>query len=172
MSQTLHEAPDSNVYGSISHSSWDTLHQLPVADKMALWSEFRDRPIVTWLLGEHFAGTQIDWLEQMLDSGEMAPDDALSAYSAYGPSPSIADWSKLLVPRGVAAEKVAGLRFLGGWSGDRSVHFAAIVNEFQAMTMDSDSSVRAVGEAGVQMFSEASLEAATQERERRIRGQL
>lgn len=168
---TLDETANENLFRAFPHDTWYLLHTLPAASKWRVWRHFKNRPRAMWFLQERLVGSDIDWLRELIDAGEITPDDALSSFRGFGPQPPMAELAKLLVPRGVDPDRIAGLSFSGGWTGDESARYTAIAESFRPMASDHDPSVQAVGAAGVRIFTEASAAAATKERQQRIRGE-
>ena len=84
----------------------------------------------------------------------------------------IEELAKLLVPRGIAPERIAALRELGSWSGSFSAWYQAIVSSYEALSGNDDPSVRAVAVAGIRIFTAARDQAIRNERIQRIRGSL
>ncbi len=167
------EAED-DVYHALPHDSWQVLHMLPAEERTKLWNWSREqRPVARWLLSEHLISDDVGWLAAMLDSGSMTADDVLGAPRGFGgPEPTIEQLARLLVPRGVAPERVAGVALSGSWMGEESDHYASLVSYFERLQQDEDESAREVGTAGVQMFTEARDAAAAREKQQRIRGEL
>jgi hypothetical protein len=102
---SLDESGDNTVYATFTHSSWGALGSLPPAErqKLLVHFSFRDRPVVTWLLRKHLIGWDISWLEELLDSGEMTPEQVLDGYNGglIGcPPPPLERYAQMLVPRG------------------------------------------------------------------------
>src|SRR6266498_1903254 len=87
------------------------------------------------------------------------------------PEPPLDTLAKVLVPRGVEPEDVAGLRYAGFWRGDRSTRYQSIVSSFEELAEDEDPNVKAVAAAGIRIFISARDEAAADERQQRIRGE-
>jgi hypothetical protein len=168
----LRAAQDGQIYRVLTHSSWDRLHLLPRDAKTALWHEFSDRPPVRWLLGQHLLGTDVEWLDDLLESGAISPDRALDFYAGLGPHPDIEDLARVLVPNGVDPRAVASLAQSGTWVGEESTHYASLVERFRGYAESTDTSIAAVGQAGVEIFEEAQHAAEERERIRRVRGEL
>ncbi len=101
----------------------------------------------------------------------ITPEQALSARN-FNQVIGIDEMAKLLIPRGVDANQVAGLAFSGAWWGEESNRYDRLVETFEGYADDEDPSVKVVGRAGVEMFSRARDEAAAKERKARVRGQL
>jgi hypothetical protein len=169
--RALAEADDGHRYRSLPYDAWNMLYRLAGEQKLQLWRRFQNEPVIRHLLQQHLVGTDIDWLEEVLDAGEMTPEDALSCFTGIGPQPPITKLAKLLVPRGVAPENIAWLRHSGGWTGSRSDHYQSIVESFEQMATDEDPSVRAVAAAGRTIFSAARDDAAAWERRQHVRGE-
>lgn len=167
----LEEAAEGETYRALPHDTWDVLHRLPAVQKLAIWRHFKDRPWAGYLLQEHLVGSDVDWLRELIEAGEITPDEALASFRGFGPQPPLEALAKLLVPMGVGPDRIAGLRFSGSWNGDESDRYGSLVNSFQAMAFDDDPSVKAVATAGIRIFSEAREEAAARERRQRIRGE-
>jgi hypothetical protein len=169
--RVLAEADDGQRYKSLPHDAWNMLHRLQAAQKLQLWRRFQTEPIIRYLLQQHLVGSDMAWLEKVLDAGEMTPDDALACFNGFGPHPPITDLAKLLVPRGVAPESIAWLRHAGVWTGNQSDRYQSIIDSFERMATDEDPNVKAVVAAGVSMFSAARDNAAARERSQRVRGE-
>jgi hypothetical protein len=140
--------------------------------KDELWSHFSEQPVARWLLGEHFVGEDISWLEHALDSNLIAVDKALGTYNSLGPHPSVEQLARLLVPRGVEPREIAFMAQGGMWTGEQSAHYTELVEQFQALAASDEEAVAAVGRAGVDAFAAARDEALERERRKRIRGEL
>jgi hypothetical protein len=168
----LRAAPNGQVYRVLTHSSWDRLHLLPRDAKTFLWQEFSDRPPVRWLLGQHLLGADVEWLDDLLESGVISPDRALDLYSGLGPHPNIEDLARILVPKGVDPRAVASLAQSGTWVGEESARYASLVERFRGYVESTDPSIAAVGQAGVEIFEKAQHAAEEKERIRRVRGEL
>jgi hypothetical protein len=130
---SLDESSNDAVYGTFTESSWSTLANLPPAERRDLLVHFKDRPVVTWILRRHLIGWDISWLEELLESGEMTPEEVLAGYNGFSGSPPLEPYARLLVPRGVAPERIAELRLSGSWIGGQSTRYAVLVVEFETM---------------------------------------
>ncbi len=106
-----------------------------------------------------------------LDNGEVTVEEALSANS-FENKVQIDQMAALLVPRGVEPARVAGMASSGAWCGEESAHYEALAEQFAGYAESDDSSVAAVGVAGVEIFSLARDEARERERQGRIRGDI
>jgi hypothetical protein len=169
---SLDESADNAVYATFTPTSWSTLANLPPPERRKLLVHFKDRPVVMWLLRKHLIGWDLSWLEQLLDSGEMTPEEVLAGYNGLSGSPPLEPYARLLVPRGVAPERIAELRLSGIWTGEQSARYAALVAEFEAMRQSDDPHVQAVAAAGVQMYAERQHTALREEHQKRVRGDL
>jgi hypothetical protein len=89
-----------------------------------------------------------------------------------GPDAPIEALAKLLVPRGIDPERIAGLRLDGTYSGNFSSWYQAIISSYETMSGNEDPSVRAVAAAGIKLFTAERDQAVLQERMQRIRGEL
>lgn len=158
-------------YDALPHDGWDALHRLPAEHKTKLWSDLFERSGHT-LLREHLVGEDAAWLKAMLDAGHFNVDDALASYSGFGPHPRIEDLAKVLVPRGVDPERIAGLAQSGTWTGEESHRYTQLAERFQDMADSDDTSVAAVGKAGHDMYVRARDTALEDERLKRVRGDL
>ena len=167
---TLAEAADADVYRALPHDCWDVLYQLPAAQKLTLWHRFSDKPWAGYLLQEHLVGSDVDWLKEMLDGGEITPEESLDSFRGSGPEPPMDALAKLLVPRGVDPDRIAGLRFSGSWMGEESHRYEGIVASFKELASDDDPHVQLVAQAGIRIFSTAQKDAEAKERQERIRG--
>ena len=169
---SLDESADDAIYSAFTHSSWNTLARLPPGERRKLLAHFKDRQVVMWMLRRYLIGFDISWLEELLDSGEMTADEVLAGYDGISGTPPLSPYARLLVPRGVAPERIAELRLLGGWTGPQSTRYAALVAEFEAMRQSDDPHVQAVAAAGQRMSAELRDAAVREEYQRRVRGEL
>jgi hypothetical protein len=169
---SLDESADNAIYATFTHSSWSTLANLPPAERRRLLVHFKERPVVMWLLRKHLLGWDVSWLEELLDSGEMTPEEVLAGYNGLSGSPPLEPYARLLVPRGVAPERIAELRLSGSWTGEQSTRYAVLVAEFEAMRQSDDPHAQAVAAAGVQMYAERRDAALREEHQKRVRGDL
>lgn len=167
---TLEEAESGALFKVFTPSSWDAMHQIAPAYKTGLWLKFAERPAVQWFLFEHLLGPRTDWLQSLLDQGLITPKEALESRDGIGAEPSIEDLARLLIRRGISPEDIAIRAAHGGWVGERSNQFAALVTQFEAMRTSSEDPLRRVGEAGVRIFTEARAAALAEERKRRVQG--
>ena len=46
-----------------------------------------DKPFTNWLVNQHIVGVDIEWLKDVLDSGEISTDEAVMALGASAPGP-------------------------------------------------------------------------------------
>jgi hypothetical protein len=168
----LRNRSESSAYQSLPDEAWHALHRLPSEQKTSLWRALRDDPSLQWLLNQYLVGEDVEWLTEMLDSGDFDLSTALASYSAFGPRPRLEELATLLVPRGVDPAQIAGLAQSGTWSGEESSRYATLVERFSQMADSADPSVSAVGRAGSEIFSEARDLALERERTRRVRGEL
>jgi hypothetical protein len=159
------------IHDALPHSAWETLHHLPTEYKDELWSRFGQGP-ARHLLGEYIVGQDANWLEHALDQGLLTADEALQTYNALGPHPSIEQLARLLMPRGVDAQRIAWVAQGGTWTGEKSARYAELVEQFQTLAASAEEAVAAVGRAGAEMFAVSRDEALIQERRNRIRGEL
>jgi hypothetical protein len=170
MHSRLEHAPTAgHLYQALPHSAWENLYHLPHESKDELWRQFGD---AVYLIGEYLVGVDIDWLEHALDEGLCATDKALSTYNSFGLRPSIEQFARVLVPRGVDPRHVAGLAQLGSWSSDESARYGELIERFETLAASGDEGVAAVGRAGVEMFTVKRDEALAAERRSRVRGEL
>jgi hypothetical protein len=159
------------TYDALPHSTWGVLHHLPLKHKDELWSRFRQGPAGNFL-GKYLVGQDVAWLEHALDEGLLTADEALQTYNEFGPRPSIEQLARLLVPRGVDVRLIASLAQGGSWTGEESARYAELVEQFEGLTASREDAVAAVGRAGAEMFAAARDAALTQERRKRVRGEL
>ena len=162
----IEEAAGGSLYEALGHEGWQTLHLLPRANRTRLLLAF---PATRWFLFEHLVGPDADWLEELIDSGVVTPEEATGARNFHGRI-AIERMAQLLVPRGIEPARIAGLAFSGSWTGEESARYDTLAKEFSAYAESGDSSVAAVGAAGAEMFTRARDEALQRERQRRIRG--
>jgi hypothetical protein len=170
ISRSLSIAGEGRAYGSIPGECWELTCLLPPTSKLELRRQFRDQPVRRWLLNSHMGGADTEWLEELLTAHEISPDEALGFYTSISSDVPIEALAKLLVPRGIVPERIAGLQFYGSWSGSLSFRYQAIINSFEVMSEDDDPSVRAVAEAGIRLFTAERDQAARHEHMQRIRG--
>jgi hypothetical protein len=169
--ETVEEAGPSGAYGSISHSSWRRLHELPAKERLHLWQYFADEPAIAWIMQRHLIGSDVEWLRELIQSQALTPVGALGQVSAFGPSPPLEDLARLLVPLGVPPGEIAYLAQMGTHTGSQSENYQKLVDRFVKWSQSDDTSVRAVGEAAVPMYSALRVDALEREKRRRIRGQ-
>lgn len=165
----LEEAGPGGLFNALGYDVWRALHVLPRANRTALLQAFPESQI-RWFLFEHLVGPDADWLEELLDQGVITPEEALGASGFHGRIP-IDRMATLLVPRGVDPAHIAGLAFSGSWTGEESERYQRLIEQFEAFSESEDESISAVGQAGVEILTQARDEAAERERQRRIRGE-
>lgn len=170
ITRTLDQAGHGHAFASLPYECWDMLCQLPAPSKLQLWRHFKDKPHIRWLLRPQLAGPDTDWIAQLLATGEITPDEVLDCYDGTQPDVPVRELAKLLVPRGVDAARIAGLRLYGQYSGNLSSWYQSIIDSFTAMSQDDDANVKAVANAGITLFTEQRDQAARNERTHRIRG--
>jgi hypothetical protein len=170
VTRSIMDAGD-RIYGALPHDGWEVLSSLPAAQKTELWNWSQHSPSVRWMLSDHLAGHDVGWVESMLDSGVMSTDDVMSLRRGFGSEPTIEELARLLIPRGVAPEKVAGLAMAGSWMGEESDRYRSLIEYFGELNGSEDENLRDVGDAGVRIFTEASDAALAKERKRRVRGE-
>jgi hypothetical protein len=174
ISRSLSDAGESHAYEALPGECWDVIHLLPASRKLELRGQFQNQPVRRWLLHSHMVGPDTEWLEELLSTHEISPDEALDCYVGISTDDElpIEALAKLLVPRGIDPERIAALRFYGNWSGNLSSWYQAIISSYEAMARAENLSVRAVAEAGIRIFTTARDQAIRDERTRRIRGSL
>lgn len=165
-------AATGGAYASLPSDAWESLHLLPSAHKTALWLEFGEKEGFGWMLRQYLIGSDVSWLEIMLEEGHFDEKDALGGYSAFGPHLEIEDLARILIPRGTDPKQIAGLAVSGTWSGEASSRYAALTERFEAMAKSEDPPVAAVGIAGQEIYSTLRDTALTDERRKRIRGEI
>jgi hypothetical protein len=172
---SVREATDTEggVYSALPHGAWDQLQRLPPASKSRLRTMFSGDKLASWMLNQHLVGTDIEWVEQAIDAGEMTADEALGYCTGLSDRPPVEALAKALVPRGAAPERVAGILYSGSWTGEQSERYHSFVEMFEQWLADDDvdPSMKAVAEAGVAMFEAARKAAAKEEHEARVRGE-
>ena len=154
--------------GALGHDGWRCMHVLPAANKAALLATFDDTPS-RWLLLEHLVGPDIEWLETLLEDGLVTPAEALNTRSMHGRIP-IDRMASLLVPRGIAPNRIAALAMSGTWVGEESAHYESLVGRFSEYAESHDENVSAVGLAGMEMYIAARDASLEHERIQRIQG--
>jgi len=168
--RTLDETGQDHAYESLPHECWDVIRELPNASKLQLWRYFQHQPVIRWLLRPQLVGSDTQWIAQLLDTGDVSPDEVLACYDGAQPDAPIEGLAKLLVPRGVDPARIASLRLYGLYSGNLSSWYQSTIDAFTAMLQDDDPNVKAVGTAGVELFTQQRDQAARNERLQRIRG--
>ena len=161
---------DSGFYQRLPHEAWEAMHLLPSDARRAMLKYYADRENLRWFLIGVMGGPDVTWLEEALDADEISADEAFAACSQFDNRPPIGDVARLLVPRGVTPDRIAGIEFSGGWTGDESARYDRIAERFSELVASPDASEAIVGRAGVEMFTAAAVEARRKERERRVRG--
>jgi hypothetical protein len=168
-SRLEHGVSSGYLYRALPHSAWENMYHLPHESKDELWRQFGSD---VYLIGEYLVGADIDWLEHALDEGLLTADEALSTHNALGPHPTIEQFARLLVPRGVDPRRVAWLAQGGTWTGDESARYGELIEQFEALAASNEEAVAAVGRAGIEMFTAKRDVALAAERLSRIRGEL
>ena len=161
-------APD-GLYEALGYDMWRILHLLPRANKTHLLQSLPVPETRRRFLLRHLVGPDVDWLEELLDDGEVTPEEAVHARGIDGRIP-IDQMAKLLVPRGIDPSTIARLGFAGPWAGEESSRYQGLIEQFSTYADADDPSVSAVGKYGVEIFTQARNEAEEQERLNRIRG--
>lgn len=152
------------------HGLLGSLHALPAELKTRMLREHSDSP-VRWMLLRKMPGNDVAWLGAALRDDLMTPDEALKCKDGLdGPEPSIADLAKLLMPRGVPADVIAYQALWGVSYGEESERLAGLLEQFEALARSADSSVVAVGRAGLDIFTRDHAAALQKERQQRVRG--
>ena len=165
----LEDAPPDRSYEALGHDMWRTIHMLPGANKTNLLQSLPVPGIHRGFLLEHLVGPDVDWLEELLNDGEVTPEEAVHVRGIDGRIP-INQMATLLVPRGIDPSRIAGLAFAGSWSGDESSRYQGLIEQFSTYADTDDPSVSSAGRSGVEIFTQARDEAEEQERLNRIRG--
>ena len=165
----LEDAAPGGLYEALGYDMWRTLHLLPRANKTNLLQSLPVPESHRGFLLQYLVGPDVDWLEELLNDGEVTPEEAVHARDLDGRIP-IDQMAKLLVPRGIDPSTIAGLAFSGSWSGEASSRYQGLIEQFSTYADTDDPSVSAVGEAGVEIFTQARNEAQERERLNRIRG--
>ena len=165
----LEDAAPGGLFKALGYDMWRTLHMLPRANKTNLLQSLPVPETHRSFLLEHLVGPDVDWLEELLNDEEITPEEAVHVRGLDGRIP-IDQMAKLLVPRGIDPSRIAGLAFSGSWSGEASSRYQGLIEQFSTYADTDDPSVSAVGEAGVEIFTQARNEAQEQERLNRIRG--
>jgi hypothetical protein len=86
--------------------------------------------------------------------------------------PSIEQFARLLVPRGVDPHRIAWLAQAGSWSGEDSARYGELIERAQILARSDNEAVAAVGRAGIEIFAAQRETALEAERLQRIRGEL
>ena len=165
----LQDAAPDGLYEALGYDMWRTLHLVPRANKTNLLQDLPVPETHRRFLLRHLVGPDVDWLEELLNDGEVTPEKAVHARGIDGRIP-IDQMAKLLVPRGIAPSTIAGLALAGSWSGEESSRYQGLIEQFSTYADTDDPSVSAVGRSGVEIFTQARNEAQDRERLNRIRG--
>lgn len=165
----LQESEAASRFEALGYDVWMSLHSLPAENKTSLFMAFRDDPVWHWLLLEHLTGSDVAWLESLLDRGVITPDEALQAHGMEVSIP-LDQLAQLLVPRGVEPARIARLAMIGSWTGPESEQYRVLLEQAQSRAVSDDESVAAVGHAGIALFTQLQREALEQERQARIHG--
>ena len=152
-----------------------TLHRLPVEHRDRIVRSDEARPVISDVL-DMLLGVDMDWLGRLLDGGVVDNYVVLSTlnYGEREVPQRIAHLVRLapvLIPRGVDATRLARTAELGGWTGEESANYAALLEAFESVETE-DPSVRQVREAGISLFERQRNEALIEERARRVAGDL
>lgn len=165
----LEDAAPGGLYEALGYDMWRTLHLLPRANKTRLLESLPVPETHRSFLLQYLVGPDVDWLEELLNDGEVTPEEAVNARDLDGRIP-IDQMAKLLVPRGINPSTIAHLAFAGSWSGEASSRYQGLIEQFSTYADSDDPSVSAVGQSGVEIFTQARNEAQERERLNRIRG--
>jgi hypothetical protein len=168
-SRLEHGLSSGHLYQALPHAAWENMYHLPHESKDELWRQFGE---AVYKLGENLVGADVTWLEHALDEGLLDADEALSTFNALGPHPTIEQLARLLVPKVVDPQHIAGLARLGSWTGEESEHFGKLIEQFETFAASNEEAIAAVGRAGVEMYTVKRDEALVAERRSRVRGEL
>lgn len=97
--------------------------------------------------GQPHAYASTHWIAQLLDQGEVSPDEVLDCYNGAQPDVPVAGLAKLLAPRGTDPAHIGSLRLYGQYSGNLSSWYQSTIDAFTGMLQDDDPSVKAVATA-------------------------
>jgi hypothetical protein len=106
ITRTLDEAGQDHAYASLPHECWDVIRDLPNPSKLQLWRHFQHQPVIRRLLRPQLVGSDTKWIAQLLDAGEVSPDEVLACYYGAQPDAPVEGLAKLLVPRGTTTPAV------------------------------------------------------------------
>jgi hypothetical protein len=167
---TLDEAGQDHAYTSLPYECWAVIRDLPNPSKLQLWHHFQHQSVIRWLLRPQLVGSDPQWIEQLLDVGEVSPDEVLACYNGTQPDAPVEGLATLLVPRGIDPARIASLRLYGSYSGNLSSWYQSSIDLYTTMLQDDDLNVKAVAAAGIELFTRQRDHAARAERQERIRG--
>jgi len=149
----------------------DTASSLPLDAKTRIWSAIPSaywRAIVFRLL----AGSEIDWIESLLDSGAVEAEFVLGTVTGLGKSPSLEDLAQLLVPRGVNPATIAATAQFGIFTGEQHEVISGYLSNSENMVNSPDPAISAVGRAGLGYFAPLHEQAVQRARQKEISGEL
>jgi hypothetical protein len=167
----LQRALDDDLY-QLSFDFERLMHMLPSAGKTSVLESFGSSKL-RWHLVCYLPGNDAAWIEKMLDRSLMTVNEALASKDGFGPEPSVPELARLLVPRGVDPAAIAWQAQARGMEfGEESTRLGALLEDMEEYARSDDSSVAAVGRAGIEMFTARRGQAVEKERIERIRGEL
>jgi hypothetical protein len=118
------------------------------------------------------AGSEIDWIESLLDSGAVEAEFVLGTVTGLGKSPSLEDLAQLLVPRGVNPATIAATAQFGIFTGEQHEVISGYLSNSENMVNSPDPAISAVGRAGLGYFAPLHEQAVQRARQKEISGEL
>jgi len=168
--RAVREREGSGLFATLGIDVWKALDVLPAAHKESLLAGMSD-PYDRQFMLEHLVGGDAEWLDSLLKSETITPEEALSTHGFHGRIP-VDRMAQLLVPRGIDPRRIVALSLSGTWSGPRSAHFETLRRQFATYAESEDESVAAIGPVGTEIFQLERDQALESERIGRIRGDL
>lgn len=118
------------------------------------------------------AGSDADWIESLLISGQVDADFVINTINGIGDSPSIEDLARLLLPRGVDPTRIALTVQYGTSWGEDHERIDRYLQEMKKLSESDNSDLRKVGQAGQAYFRPLLERAVAHAREKEIKGLL
>jgi len=115
-------------------------------------------------------GSDIGWVETMLESGTVDAEFVDSCFLGFGTGMPLEELARLLVPRGLDPARVAVTAESGRYLGDDHERLSDLVDRMRAHAESADSDVAAVGKAGLRIYEPKLQDAKRRHRENQVRG--
>lgn len=167
--RAISEPPNDNIYEAL-RSFEDTAPVLKADVKTRLLGMCepgtRERSHVLAVL----RGDDTDWLESLLEAGQIDVDDVERTFNGLGAPVSIEALARMLVPRGVDPLTVAAKVQNGTQFGEEHERIQGYIDRMRYLEQSSEPAIAAVGKAGLEYFQPQLEAAQLRFREMQVRG--